>query len=686
MKSFFLISLIILSITNLFSQYQFSDIYEENPDVPNCEAGILLESEKQKVLQAINALRAIHGLKPVTYDYSKDAAAQNGALISAANSQLSHTPDQSWECWTQAGYDGNENSNLYWTTFGSPSFLPDSYVSILGWMIDENVPNLGHRRAIINPFIDKIAFGRVDGYSKKNSQLFNIGMNLYYRSSYNNTYSSNELEYVAYPQGNYPIELVDKSWYLSFHAIYDTQRWFNNSNVDYSSAEVIVSSENGELSVSDISSDNQGWGSLPNQIKWRVSGLQDYVEYTVQINNVNVNGTMKNYEYTFTLGGTDSEAPQAPTLSYPDSKAEDLPNTFTMDWDDVSNAEVYSLHVSDNMNFNNLIVEENTLENSEYEISDLNSGITYYWRVSATNLAGNSGWSEVRSFSTEIATPNPPGLLLPINEEEVEVFEPQFSWQYDDDFSSFTLIIATNSSFTRNGTVLEQDVEGTEYTIDNSLLNPNETYYWKVKTNNGNKESQWTANRVFTTPDLPTEPSNLSPITGMTYDEGDEIIFSWDEIDREFVDYRIQISENENLSNAIIDSVLELNSFNYQTENGKPLLFWRVRSEITGKGSSWSNVNSINVWPTSIDNRILNDLNLVIYSNPVKDILSISFNNSDILSISLTDLNGKNIFKENNLLPTHNEISINVNELSSGSYLLVLEHKVGNITEIIIKE
>ena len=686
MRSLLLLIIISFPINSLFSQYQFSDIYEENPDVPNCEAGLLLESEKQKVLQAINALRSIHGLKPVTYDYSKDAAAQNGALISAANSQLSHTPDQSWECWTQAGYDGNENSNLYWTTFGSPSLLPDSYVSILGWMIDQNVPNLGHRRAIINPFIDKIAFGRVDGYSKKNSQLFNIGMNLYYRSSYNNTYSSNELEYVAYPQGNYPIELVDKSWYLSFHAIYDTQNWFNNANVDYSSAEVIVSNENGELSVSDVSSDNQGWGSLPNQIKWRVSGLQDYVEYTVQINNVNVNGTTKSYEYTFTLGGSDSDAPQIPSLMYPEDEAIDQDVDLTLNWDDVENAEVYSLQVSEDEGFSSLVVDEYTLSESEYNHQFFDNDVTYYWRVSATNSSGNSGWSEIRSFTTEVAQPTVPGTLLPLHAQEIKVFELEFSWIYDKPFSNFTLMIATNNSFTRSGTVLEIDIEEKNYTVDHSLLKANETYYWRVKTNHKNKESVWSGPREFTMPSLPEVPSNLSPINGMTFNEGDQIQFTWNEIERQFIEFRIQLSENDNFSNPMIDSLFKENQFDFNTQIGTPLIYWRVRSEITNRGSDWTDVNSINVWPTSIDKETIESINLRVNSNPVSDLLIVSFNNIDVKSISLNDLNGKQIFRENKIQSTHNEFTINVSNLSSGTYFLVLEHINGNLTELIIKD
>jgi len=135
--------------------------------VPSCQEGALTTAEKEYVLEYVNFIRYLHNLKPVVYDYGGDVKAQKAALIQVANGQLSHTPPTSWNCYSQDGYDGSENSNLHLQWGISEGQQIDSRVSIVGWMLDNMSQNAqdrcGHRRAIINPFVTSISFGRVDG-------------------------------------------------------------------------------------------------------------------------------------------------------------------------------------------------------------------------------------------------------------------------------------------------------------------------------------------------------------------------------------------------------------------------------------------------------------------------------------------------------------------------------------------
>jgi hypothetical protein len=61
-----------------------------------------------------------------------------------------------------------------------------------------------------------------------------------------------------------------------------------------------------------------------------------------------------------------------------------------------------------------------------------------------------------------------------------------------------------------------------------------------------------------------------------------------------------------------------------------------------------------------------------IYPNPVKDVLNIDFNQSDNnkYSINITSIDGKQVYKNENIVAINNHISINANNLSSGVYLL----------------
>ncbi len=65
--------------------------------------------------------------------------------------------------------------------------------------------------------------------------------------------------------------------------------------------EIRVENESGsDLSVTEVDVAYTNYG-LPNQLKWKVPGMEDNVEYTVTITGVTVNGESKDYSYTVNL-------------------------------------------------------------------------------------------------------------------------------------------------------------------------------------------------------------------------------------------------------------------------------------------------------------------------------------------------------------------------------------------------
>ena len=49
-----------------------------------------------------------------------------------------------------------------------------------------------------------------------------------------------------------------------------------------------------------MSFDNVGYG-IPNNLQWKVAGLQSNVRYAVTIANVRVAGAARTYDYTFRI-------------------------------------------------------------------------------------------------------------------------------------------------------------------------------------------------------------------------------------------------------------------------------------------------------------------------------------------------------------------------------------------------
>lgn len=274
-------------------------LYAVAPDVANCKEGQLSQAMKDSALERLNYIRALHGLKLLLYEPKDDVKVQQASLIIVANAKLTHTPAATYECYTTAGKDGSGQSNIY-IMYGSQT-IKSAYEFIDGWLIDDDVESLGHRRWILDPFLRYTAFGFVQG-----KPLVNAGWSSVIGSAMKvmgNTKNSDTgpIDFVAYPHGVYPQALFLKSWFLSFSAVIDRTSSWKNDGIDYSKATVQVTDPNGTaLTVSSMIADDQGFG-LPNSLQWKVAGLKNGVTYSVKISGVGTAAGSKTYSYTFKI-------------------------------------------------------------------------------------------------------------------------------------------------------------------------------------------------------------------------------------------------------------------------------------------------------------------------------------------------------------------------------------------------
>ncbi len=575
-------------ITGKAEAVDLNDIYDVLPEVANCKRGALKETEKQTILNEINRIRAIHGIDPVTYDYAKDDNVQQAALMCTANGALNHQPPESWHCYTADGRDGTENSNLYIQTMGNMNFLPESKQSIVSWMWDNDTPELGHRNAIINPFVKKIAFGRVDG-QPIDKTFYATSMALYYRSEYNTNIS---VDYVAYPYHNYPPNYVKKDWYLSFSALYDKQQWWNNTNVDPTGAtiQVIPEGSNTSLAVSDIGI-SKNWGSLGNAVRWKTAGLQENVKYTVNIKNLKVNGQNKDYTYWFklTYEGT-IDPPPAPLLSTPENGTENIGEEVTLKWIAAIGADNYNLQVADNSGFNNPLVDEEGLTARTYDLGNMKEKTTYYWRVSASNLGGTSEWSSAWTFKTGefIQPPAAPVLASPGDGAKNLDISTILEWNKVDNADSYKVQVSKLQTF--NSFVYNSETTGTTFNTDN--LDYQTKYFWRVAGVNKGGQGAWSEVWSFeTAPEFTEAPS----VPVLVYPEnesmniGEKITLQWQPSDRAGT-YNVQVSLTDNFTNDIADESLSSTQYEMTGLNTNTKYYWRVSCKNAVGESNWSEV------------------------------------------------------------------------------------------------
>ncbi len=278
----------------------FETVYDIPPNVQKCDPGVLKESEKQKVLTYVNYIRELHHLQPVVYDYEHDDETAQAALLIVANNRMTHTPSSGSLCFSQTGYDGSSTSNLMrgpLTEISETPLLDRSTADVRGWLIDDEVPSLGHRQWLLDPFLTQISYGRVANTttdSPSGQVTRGAALKVVYEGKAPLPIDSPT--FVAYPYGNYPLDLFKLDWYWSFSVIADGNDVFNNKNVDYRNAEITVTSGDDEHRVTNISYDNRGVG-ISNLLQWRVENVAMETRYHVRIDNVAVLGESKSYEY-----------------------------------------------------------------------------------------------------------------------------------------------------------------------------------------------------------------------------------------------------------------------------------------------------------------------------------------------------------------------------------------------------
>jgi fibronectin type 3 domain-containing protein len=130
--------------------------------------------------------------------------------------------------------------------------------------------------------------------------------------------------------------------------------------------------------------------------------LGDYTLSAVPYSEQN-RGGIKGIETTITFSIIESEkaiVPERPKLLSPLDKSKDLSSTINLQWQKIEDATFYRIQVSEKSDFSTVFLNQTNVENNQTQMKDLKIGTQYYWRVRASNEAGDSNWSETWSFTT----------------------------------------------------------------------------------------------------------------------------------------------------------------------------------------------------------------------------------------------------------------------------------------------
>ncbi len=214
------------------------------------------------------------------------------------------------------------------------------------------------------------------------------------------------------------------------------------------------------------------------------SGLANGVTYYWWVNATNLGGTSAwSSIWNF---GTIPLPPGAPALSGPANAATGQSTALTLSWAVASGVITsYTVQVSTVSTFANTTFAQTGAGLTAAATGLAYGGITYYWKVGATNAAATT-WSGIWSFVT-LAAPAVPTLVSPSNGAPEATGALLFTWAAASAAASYTVQIATVSTFSST-TVSQPGITATSVSLTPTV---NKLSYWRVNATNPFTTSAW---------------------------------------------------------------------------------------------------------------------------------------------------------------------------------------------------
>jgi hypothetical protein len=253
-------------------------------DHSSCDAGSTSDLFRQAMLRRINYFRSMAGIPALTgLNATYNLKAQAAALMMSVNRTLSHSPDPSWLCYTEAGDEGAGSSNLYLGVYGP--------AAISGYVYDPGSGNtaVGHRRWVLYPQTQEMGTGDIpplDGYPAANA-LWVFDLEHMWEPR-----PATREPYVAWPPPGYvPYQVVYPRWSFAF------------AGADFSQAKVSMTRSGQPLALVQ-NEPEYGYGEntlvWEPQVSFTTPPAAD-TSYAVTVSNVLVSGEARSFTYTVIL-------------------------------------------------------------------------------------------------------------------------------------------------------------------------------------------------------------------------------------------------------------------------------------------------------------------------------------------------------------------------------------------------
>lgn len=312
---------------------------------------------------------------------------------------------------------------------------------------------------------------------------------------------------------------------------------------------------------------------------WRVRGV-----------NRSGNGSFSKGDLSFRTGPF-TQAPAQITLVNPANDSNLFSTSISFSWTKDPIAKGYTFQLSTREDFSSFVTNVSNITSTSRTVSGLQANTQYFWRVWATNEAGNSPMSEVRKVrsATYSGRPGATTLVSPSNNSLVGSVDIAFTWNNQPNSNAYRLEVSEFSNFSSLA-YSKSSIPGTTWIVPS--LTQNKTYFWRVRTSNpagtGSYSEIWKFSTSSSTVIL-NQPTLTSPSNAALH-QATTVNFSWNAVTNA-TGYDLQISESNTFSNIAFSlSNVNTNSGSISNLAESKTYFWRVRAKAGTANSAWSSV------------------------------------------------------------------------------------------------
>jgi hypothetical protein len=211
--------------------------------VERCEVGTESDVSLAATLRTVNILRDFAGLAPVSFSSALNRRALAAALMMRAEDDLSHEPPPDWACYSEDGADGAANSSLHLGLSGAQA--------VVDFVEDDDVADLGHRRALLDPVEDVFGSGSTGT------------TNAVYTNGPGDLSVPPDTTVPWPPAGWFPRDWIpDQQWSIAVGG--------DGQEVEFQDPQVTVTSAAGPLSVDGVTDLGTGFG-FGRALAWRTA-------------------------------------------------------------------------------------------------------------------------------------------------------------------------------------------------------------------------------------------------------------------------------------------------------------------------------------------------------------------------------------------------------------------------------